>query len=94
MFSEGDWPGQLFSSAVYTDGEHWRGVKVKCRFQPVFISIPVAAATGAKPLADHFIGAATVEQVHERVRECYTIDRTLHTCMSLDESSILHQSDS
>ena len=31
VINEGDWPGQLFSFMLDSDGEHFRGVKVRDR---------------------------------------------------------------
>lgn len=28
VINEGDWPGQLLSFVLDSDGEHWRGIKV------------------------------------------------------------------
>jgi hypothetical protein len=31
VINEGDWPGQLLSFMLDSDGQHWRGIKV-CRW--------------------------------------------------------------
>jgi hypothetical protein len=45
VINEGDWPGQLLSFLVDSDGQHWRGIRVRWITAPWFFSLHIRRAT-------------------------------------------------